>query len=191
MDAGAGTERCEVMGDTLASLSSINVRGRIFSKLRKALGKSSTKPTKSLSANIHWSELSTYIRLALLTGYHSRQVAQNYLFVPEIVHLATLLAATGEVIVRKSIYGLVLNLLHSVYAHHSESASGPNVRQLLDDFTSTETIEVFGLSRCTSTSELIMAKPKTDEVFVDSLETLAKLLVRALAVSAGNTGMLR
>lgn len=35
VDGGAGSRRCEVIARTVASLSSINVRGRIFSKLRK------------------------------------------------------------------------------------------------------------------------------------------------------------
>jgi neurofibromin 1 len=35
IDGGVGSRRCEVIARTVAALSSINVRGRIFSKLRK------------------------------------------------------------------------------------------------------------------------------------------------------------
>lgn len=35
VDGGIGSARCEVAARTVATLSSINVRGRIFSKLRK------------------------------------------------------------------------------------------------------------------------------------------------------------
>lgn len=35
IDGGVGSKRCEVVARTVATLSSINVRGRIFSKLRK------------------------------------------------------------------------------------------------------------------------------------------------------------
>lgn len=35
IDGGVGSKRCEVVARTVASLSSITVRGRIFSKLRK------------------------------------------------------------------------------------------------------------------------------------------------------------
>ena len=34
-DGGIGTRRCETISHTIAALSSINVRGRIYSKLRK------------------------------------------------------------------------------------------------------------------------------------------------------------
>jgi neurofibromin 1 len=34
-DSGIGTRRCETISDIVAALSSINVRGRIYSKLRK------------------------------------------------------------------------------------------------------------------------------------------------------------
>jgi hypothetical protein len=35
IDGGVGSERCEVVARSVANLSSINVRARIFSKLRK------------------------------------------------------------------------------------------------------------------------------------------------------------
>lgn len=35
IDGGVGSKRCEVVARTVATLSSVNVRGRIFSKLRK------------------------------------------------------------------------------------------------------------------------------------------------------------
>jgi len=34
-DGGIGTRRCEIVADTLVVLSSISVRGKILSKLRK------------------------------------------------------------------------------------------------------------------------------------------------------------
>ena len=34
-DSGIGTRRCETISHIVAALSSINVRGRIYSKLRK------------------------------------------------------------------------------------------------------------------------------------------------------------
>jgi hypothetical protein len=34
-DSGVGTNRCEAIANIIASLSSISVRGRIYSKLRK------------------------------------------------------------------------------------------------------------------------------------------------------------
>lgn len=35
IDGAAGSKQCEVIARTVATLSSVNVRGRIFSKLRK------------------------------------------------------------------------------------------------------------------------------------------------------------
>jgi hypothetical protein len=35
VDGGIGSQRCEIVADTMSALSSINVRGRIFSRLRK------------------------------------------------------------------------------------------------------------------------------------------------------------
>lgn len=35
VDGGIGSSRCELMADTVASLSSLNVRGKILAKVRK------------------------------------------------------------------------------------------------------------------------------------------------------------
>jgi hypothetical protein len=35
VDAGLGSRRCETIGETVATISSISLRGRIFAKLRK------------------------------------------------------------------------------------------------------------------------------------------------------------
>jgi hypothetical protein len=34
-DAGVGTRRCQIIGETVGTLASIGVRGRILSKVRK------------------------------------------------------------------------------------------------------------------------------------------------------------
>lgn len=38
VDGGSGSQRCEIVADTMAALSSINVRGRILSRIRKVSG---------------------------------------------------------------------------------------------------------------------------------------------------------
>ncbi|TDL29911.1 hypothetical protein BD410DRAFT_780416, partial [Rickenella mellea] len=188
VDGGVGSRRCDIMADTLASLSSINVRGRLISRLRKTLGKASVKPTKSLADNAHWGEIAVFTRLALVTGYHSRQTTFNQLFFPEIIHLATLLAGTGETVVRHSVYGLVMNLLQSMGSSRGDELPS-DIRNLIDDFTQPETLHLFGLTRTFAASEYSNYDPTNDQQAIDMLEGLSRLLLRAVNVCAGNGGL--
>lgn len=56
IDGGVGSRRCEVIARTVAALSSINVRGRIFSKLRKVSWMHSSYPFAQLQYR-YWAGL--------------------------------------------------------------------------------------------------------------------------------------
>ncbi|KAF7964396.1 hypothetical protein HWV62_8641, partial [Athelia sp. TMB] len=113
IDGGAGSKRCEVVARTVASLSPIIVRGRIFAKLRKILAKTALKPTRNLEDNYHWLEIAALTRLAFVAGNHNKPVIHTQLYIPEIVHLVTLISGTGPTLVRKSVYGIIFNYLQS------------------------------------------------------------------------------
>ncbi|KAH7931340.1 hypothetical protein BV22DRAFT_1124264 [Leucogyrophana mollusca] len=189
-DGGIGSRRCETIARTAAALASINVRGRIFSKLRKVLGKTSLKPSKSLQDNVHWNEIATLTRFALVASNHSKQAAYDNLYVPDICHIVTLVAGTGQTIVRKSVYGIIMNFLQSLFLARAEDASGPDLRGLIDELITLENLQLFGLTRQSSTSEYCNYDPPTDKAVIDSHESLTRLLVRIMEVTAGSKGLL-
>jgi neurofibromin 1 len=111
------------------------------------------------------------------------------LYVPEILHLVTLTASVGPPLVRKSVYGTVVNLLQAMYIGRSEDAPTSDLLQLLADLEMPESQRLFGLARLTQSSEYINSDVTTDKQKVDSQEKLAALLARILEVTAGSKGV--
>ncbi|TFY54349.1 hypothetical protein EVJ58_g8920 [Rhodofomes roseus] len=191
VDGGVASVRCERVADTMSAITSINVRGRILSRLRKVVGKTSTKPTKSLADNVHWNEISCLLRLALVAGHHCKNVVQSQLFVPETVHLVTLTAATGQTYVRTAVYGIVVNLLNALYtARLADTSASPEIQQLINECEQPETLRLFGLLRPTPTSDYVNLDPPSDKLYVDTMESLVRFLSRVLETIAGTKGLL-
>lgn len=188
-DGGIGSRRCETIARTAAALASINVRGKIFSKLRKVLGKTSLKPSRTLPENVHWNEIATLTRFALIASNHSKQAAFDQLYVPDICHIVTLVAGTGQTLVRKSVYGIIMNFLQSLFLARAEDASGPDLRALMDELITIESLQLFGLTRQSSTREYSNYDPQNDKAMIDSQEALTQLLVKIIEVTAGSKGM--
>ncbi|PPR04649.1 hypothetical protein CVT24_011867 [Panaeolus cyanescens] len=189
-DGGVGTRRCETISHIVGALSSINVRGRIYSKLRKALSKVSVKLSNTLMEYTNWNEISTLIRLALVVGSQSTQAGQNYLYVPEIMHLVSLTAGEGPSLVRKSVYGIVVNLLQSLYMSRPDDTTESGLMELITECTLPEVLKLFGLQRETPTSEYVNLDPLGDKETLDTQEKLVQFLIRIMNVSSGSTGLL-
>ncbi|KAH8118768.1 hypothetical protein DFH11DRAFT_1839273 [Phellopilus nigrolimitatus] len=187
VDGGIGSSRCEVMADVLSSMCSKNARGRILAKLRKALGKTSTKPSKTLDKNVHWNEITAYARLALGTGQSDEHYLQIQLLVPEILHLVTLLASQGDMTMRNTIYGLALQLIQSLYMMHLDDSNlSSEIRALLLELSLPKTICLFGLMQTSTGSEFVVLDSHNGR---ECLEGLARWLLRAVNICAGNTGL--
>lgn len=113
------------------------------------------------------------------------------LYVPETAHFVTLLAGTGQLLVRTSIYGVVINLLHSMYLSKTstgEATVSPEIQSLLDECASPKTLKMFGLRKPTSTSDYAVYDPPSDKQYLDSLEQLSLLLARFMEATAGSRG---
>ncbi|KAI6003613.1 hypothetical protein EDD15DRAFT_2567619 [Pisolithus albus] len=189
-DGGIGSRRCETIARTAAGLSSINMRGRIFVKLRKVLGKTSLKPSKTLPENIHWNEIATLTRFAHVASNYSKQAFHDQLYFPDICHVVTLVAGTGQTLVRKSIYGVVMNLLQSLLLARADDPCGPNLRALVDEMMTAEKLQLFGLTRQSCTSDYCNYDPLNDKAAIDSHEELTRLLAKIMEVASGSRGLL-
>lgn len=150
------------------------------------------KPSKSLSDNAYWNELACLTRLTLVANYLPRHATHAQLYVPEAAHFVSLLAGTGQLLVRTSVYGVVVNLLHSMYLAKSnagESSGSPEIQELLHECATPPTLKLFGLRRPTPTSDYVLYDPAGDSQYLKSLEQLSLLLVRIMEVTAGSRGM--
>lgn len=109
---GFDDERTEIIGSIITSLGTITIRGKLLSRLRKALNRTSLRPTRQLPENMVWSEISILLRLCLSTSFDSS--AQSQLFLPEIFHLVTMVANTGSSSVRTVVHRLLVNTVHAM-----------------------------------------------------------------------------
>ncbi|TFY83118.1 hypothetical protein EWM64_g893 [Hericium alpestre] len=183
IDGGLGSQRCEIIATVMAPLSSIHVRGQIFSKMRKALGKTSAKPTRSLAENPHWNEIAALTRLAMVAGQQAKQPVLNQFYIPELIHMVTLIAGTGEITVRSTVWGLIADLVYGLYlGKASDAILGPELRQLFDEASRTETLKYFGLARAPYTLELVLYEAKSDTEVVDNQIGLTQFLILLLNV---------
>jgi hypothetical protein len=145
--------------------------------------------TKTLVNNPQWGEIATLIRLALFAGNSSKQLSHHQLYVPEILHVVSYTAGCGPTLVRTSVYGVILNLLQSIYVSRVEDAGGPDLLNLINECTRPETIRLFGLERITSTSEYTNSTLHSDKAQLDNQQGLVHLLMRIMELTSGSQGL--
>ncbi|KAG6811909.1 hypothetical protein H0H92_005307 [Tricholoma furcatifolium] len=190
-EGGVGTRRCEAITHAVASLSSISVRGRLYHKLRKTVCKMFVaQPFNILTEHPCWNEIATLIRFSLVVAPSTGQAGCDQLYVPEIIHNVTLTAGCGVPIVRKSVYGIIMNLLQALYISRTEESVGPELLELINECTTPAKLKLFGLRRETSTSEYANYDPTSDKETLDNLEELTQFLARIMEVGAGSKGLL-
>jgi hypothetical protein len=147
------------------------------------------KPTATLAENPHWNEIASLSRLALVASQQSKQLNVAQFYTPELIHIITLIAATGEVVVRSTVWGLVMDLLQSLWlSRSSDSIAGPEIRLLHEEGSTVEALNLFGLSRAPWINELVIYNPTTDSEVLDCQEGLTRFLIRVMEAAAQTKG---
>lgn len=192
MDAGVQSRRCEIIGETIASMTSVSVRGRLFAKFRKALNKTSSQATFTLASNPHWNEIASLTYLTLAASGHAsgqtRSAAPLQVFMPEIAHLVTIVGATGEVVVRKAVYLIVVNLLQALRLVASDDNTKSQIRELLQESSEERTLQSFGLVRLAPGGYANYEAPRREVLNLQ--EHLAETMIKIMSVTADTTGLL-
>ncbi|KAM3500327.1 hypothetical protein MY10362_006497 [Beauveria mimosiformis] len=102
----------ETVASTVANIGTVTLRARFLSRLRKALNRSSLRPTKNLPDNVVWPEIC--IMLQICTSLSFSSGVQSQLFLPEIFHIVTMLVNTGSANIRVQVHRLLTNTVHAV-----------------------------------------------------------------------------
>ncbi len=145
---------------------------------------------RSLVDGANWNEVSTLSRICLIAGYQTKQPLHNQLYIPEVVHSVMMIAGMGATIVRKSVYGIAMNLLQALcMARAEESMPNPDLVSIMAEVAEDSTLELFGLRRVTSTSEYTSYDPPYESMLIEHYERLAQLLLRILDAASGTKGM--
>ncbi|PNY29463.1 Pentafunctional AROM polypeptide [Tolypocladium capitatum] len=108
---GTQAESLEIISSVMVGLGTISLRGKMFSRLRKALNRSSLRPTRLLPDNAVWAEICVLLQFCLALSFDSGM--QSQMFLPEVFHVVSMLANTGGQDVRLLVYKLLVNTIHA------------------------------------------------------------------------------
>lgn len=148
-----------------------------------------TKPTKTLVENPAWNEVAALTRLTLTVMYNTRVPVQTQLFVPEVLHLVTMIVSTGPVAMRTAVHGIVTNLVQSLCAARNEDDPGKErLRHLLRECFKPDVLRMFGLAREGSSGEYTVLDTATEQISVDLLEKITLFLLDIVEAGAQSTG---
>lgn len=200
MDSGLHTERFEAVLDTMVSFASINLRGKLLSRLRKVIAKTAQNAVVSqLHLNASWKEIATLVRMNMVLSFTNRVEALLYL--PELLHVILLLAGNGTDATRHAIYGSAINLVHSLCTEDQREARKPEeatprsaeavakLRALLERLAEPEALKLFGLPAASQATSANAAFGASTEMVRDppdnaSIERLALLMYEVADAAA-------
>ncbi|KAK8844111.1 hypothetical protein IAR55_006905 [Kwoniella newhampshirensis] len=182
-----GSEKAECVGDILVTVCSTSVRGKVIARLRKTLAQTYLLPSANLTDNARYGEICSLARIVLILGFSPASSLDNQLFLPEILHVITLLVDLGPTLMRQTIYGLLMNVLQSLAANPtSGDMDGSTLQHLLKKAQQSQIMSSFGLIQGRGSIELwdLPTRKETDLQRLDKIEEVAKFLGEVLAAGA-------
>lgn len=128
---GLYDEHTQSLTSILTAIGTITLRGKVISRLRKALNRTSLRPSRFLPDNPVWAEICMLLQFCLSLSFDCGVQAQLYL--PEIFHIVTMLANTGTPDIRVLVHKLLVNSIHSAYTSFKlDEAKLTKLRGILD-----------------------------------------------------------
>ncbi|TVY85411.1 Neurofibromin [Lachnellula suecica] len=183
---GLDDERTEILGSIVASLGTITIRGKLLSRLRKALNRTSLRPTRQLPDNTVWGEICVLLRLCLSASFDSG--VQSQIFLPELFHLVTMLANTGSTDMRIMVHRLLVNTIHAICTTFPlEDIKLARLKILLTSLSEPRNDSLFNLSNRDGVS--ISSLQDSGIPALNATESLAILLSEVSTVAAPSVDM--
>ncbi|KAI0107044.1 GTPase [Nemania sp. FL0031] len=128
---GPYDDQTQALTSTVTAIGTITLRGKVISRLRKALNRSVLRPTRHLPENAVWDEICILLQFCLALSFDCG--VQSQLYMPEIFHIVTMLANTGPADVRWSVQRLLINSLHAACTSFKlDSRKLAKLRSILD-----------------------------------------------------------
>lgn len=135
---GLHDEQTETLTSIVTAIGSITLRGKIITRLRKALNRSSMRQSKYLPDNAVWPEVCILLQFCVSLSFDSGIQAQ--MFLPEIFHIVTMLANTGSPDIRVLVHRLLVNSIHAACTSFNlDEARQAKLRGVLESLSETRT----------------------------------------------------
>lgn len=139
--------------------------------------------------NIDYSEICTLLRLNLLLSFSPQSALDAQLFLPELLHVITLLLGCGSMSVKQLVYGLMTNTLHALASTQPSGEVDQQALQvLLERAQGADLSAYFGL-RASTVHEA--GREGVEGEVLENVEAVATFLGEVLeagAVSVGEYG---
>jgi neurofibromin 1 len=182
---GFSDEQTETLTSIASAIGTITLRGKIISKLRKALNRTSLRPTKHLPDNAVWSEICVLLQFCLALSFDSG--VQSQLYLPEIFHIVTMLANTGTSDVRATVHRLLINSIHSACTSFNlDEARLNKLRSVLETLADARS-DIFASPAAFARDAASVATNHDTGPSLAAIEHLAALLFEICSVAAPST----
>ncbi|KAJ3316747.1 Neurofibromin 1, partial [Blyttiomyces sp. JEL0837] len=109
---GVGSHGAEVLVNTVVTLASHQNAGLIARTIISRIIDAAESELFSVYNRKSWTETAIYIRFLLMLSFSNLIDIKQYL--PELLHLVTLIVGLGRPFIRNSIHSLVINMIHSL-----------------------------------------------------------------------------
>ena len=129
--------------------------------------------------------------MLLRLSFDTQSTVDIQLFLPEVVHIISLLLGVGSLLMRQTAYGITMNTLQSLIAIPPSGDMDPAMLQdLLRQLQQPKLIRSFGLAPSSQALALSgLGEKELEESLLDSVEEMACFLCEMLAASAVSMGM--
>lgn len=187
VENGVGSVQAEIIADTLVTMSSVSIRGKVISRMRRVIERTSIQPCRHLVEHPSWNEIAVLLRFILMLSFNNTGPVMPY--IPEIFHIVSILVVTGPTLIRSSVHELVVNTIHTLCTMGIPLAD-ENVKKLhfvLNDVCDSKNRVSFGLTKQHANAFTITKETTTDfadSIELSSLQNIVRLLLDALNYGA-------
>lgn len=168
-------------------MSSVTVRGKVISRMRRVIESTSIQPCRNLTDHPSWPEIAVLLRFILMLSFNNTGPTIPY--VPEIFHVVSVLVVTGPTLIRSSVHELVVNTIHSLCTTGTPLTddSMKKLHYLLNELCDSKIRVSFGLTKQHANAFTITNDTTTDfadTIDLTSLQNIIRLLLDALHFGA-------
>ncbi|KAI9677299.1 MAG: Ras GTPase activating protein ira2 [Trizodia sp. TS-e1964] len=183
LSAGFASSKTEAIGSIVNAFGTVTARGKIISRLRKALNRSSLRPTRYLAENAVWNEVCILLQLCLATSFDSK--VQSQLFLPEVFHIITMVFNSGSSAVRILVHSLLVNTVHSMCTSFPlEEGNLSTLKAILSSLSGPKIELLFSLPVGARDGRYLQGQPT-----FSCLEAITNLLLEVIIAGAPSNDM--
>lgn len=190
VESGIGSPQAEAIADTIVTMNSNAIRGKVVNRMRRVLQSTSQNCRTTLIKHQAWHEIGCLIRFMLTLSFFNEDTEKVY--VPEVFHIIALVVSTGPTFIRSSVHELVVNVIHGLVTNRKiRPENRKKLKYVLDDVCDGKYRVHFGLNKSYANAFTITEETMTDNVehmSLGSLEIIVRLMLDATNYAAPTIG---